>query len=80
MASITIKSLPKQLHRDLKTRAARHQRSLNQEVIALLTECLVPSRPVDVEALVAEARQFRASFQLKTSAREIDALKKKGRR
>jgi plasmid stability protein len=79
MASITIKALPAPLHRSLKSRAARHQRSLNQEVIALLAEGIAPSRKVDVEAMIKQARAFRASLKLKTTPREIDAWKRQGR-
>jgi plasmid stability protein len=81
MAAITLKALPTSLHRALKSRAARHKRSLNQEVIAVLEEAVAPSRPVDVEGLIAEARRFRASLSPAFTARPdaIDALKREGR-
>ena len=79
MASITLKSLPSPLHRALKSRAARHQRSLNQEVIAVLEQSVAPARRIDVDAMIAQARRFRASLKLKTSPAEIDALKRRGR-
>jgi len=53
MPAITLKALPRPLHRALKVRAARHKRSLNQEVIAVLEEAVAPSRRVDVEAMIA---------------------------
>ena len=37
MATITLKNIPADLHRDLKKRAEQHHRSLNKEIIA--TEC-----------------------------------------
>ena len=81
MAAITLKALPASLHRALKSRAARHKRSLNQEVIAVLEEAVAPSRPVDVEGLIAEARRFRASLSPGFSVRPetIEAFKREGR-
>ena len=79
MAAITLKALPPALHRALKTRAARHKRSLNQEVIALLEEAVAPSRRIDVEAMLADARRFRDSLEFKARPAEIDAFKRAGR-
>ncbi len=79
MAAITLKSLPKPLHRQLKARAARHKRSLNQEVIAVLEEAVADSRMVDSAALIEEARRFRESLKLTTTAEEITAYKAEGR-
>jgi plasmid stability protein len=79
MAAITLKSLPTTLHRTLKARAARHKRSLNQEVIAVLEEAVAPSRRVDVEATLAATRQFRDSLKFKASPAEIEAFKREGR-
>lgn len=79
MPAITLKSLPAALHRSLKSRAARHKRSLNQEVIAVLEEAVAPSRRVDVEALIAETRRFRESLNFKTTPEEIDRFKREGR-
>lgn len=36
MASVVIKNLPDELHRELKQRAERHHRSLNKELIAII--------------------------------------------
>jgi plasmid stability protein len=79
MAAITLKSLPVTLHRTLKARAARHKRSLNQEVIAVLEEAVAPSRRVDVEATLAATRQFRDSLKFKARPAEIEAFKREGR-
>jgi plasmid stability protein len=79
MASITLKNLSPALHRQLKSRASRHKRSLNREVIALLEEAVAPSRRVDVEALVAESRAFRQSLKFKISPAEVDKFKREGR-
>jgi plasmid stability protein len=70
MASITLKALPSSLHRALKSRAARHKRSLNSEVIALLETGVAAGRPVNVEAMLERARKLRA---------QIDKFKREGR-
>jgi plasmid stability protein len=79
MPAITLKSLPRPLHRTLKERATRHKRSLNQEVIAMLEEAVAPSRRLDVEAMIAETQQFRQRFAFTTTPEEIDRLKREGR-
>ena len=79
MAAITLKSLPASLHRTLKARAARHKRSLNQEVIAVLEEAVAPARRVDVEAMLGAARQFRDSLDFKATPSEIESFKREGR-
>lgn len=75
MPAITLKSLPASLHRSLKARAARHQRSLNQD----LQEAVRTSRPIDVEALLAETRRARQALQFTIQPAEIDRLKRTGR-
>lgn len=79
MPALTLKSLPPGLHRQLKSRAVRNKRSLNMEVIAVLEEAVAPARRIDTEALIAEAQQFRSSLPMKTTAAEIDRLKREGR-
>lgn len=80
MPAITLKSLPTSLHRSLKARAARHQRSLNQEAIAILQEAVRTSRPIDVEALLTETRRARQALQFTIQPAAIDRLKRAGRR
>ena len=79
MAAITLKSLPGPLHRQLKARAARHKRSLNQEVIAVLEEAVADSSPADSAALIEEARRFREGLKLTVSPVEIAVFKNEGR-
>ncbi|MBI2813077.1 MAG: Arc family DNA-binding protein [Opitutae bacterium] len=79
MPAITLKSLPASLHRSLKSRAARHKRSLNQEVIAVLEEAVAPSRRVDVEAMIERTRRLRESIKLQLTPEQIDAFKREGR-
>lgn len=79
MSSITLKALPSSLHRALKSRAARHKRSLNQEVIAVLEEAVAPSRRVDVAEMLAKEQRFRDSLSFVARPEEIDAFKRQGR-
>lgn len=78
MATLTLKNLPEDLHRRLKSRAARNQRSLNREVI----ECLwsvTTARPVDPEALLARARELRRKASGRLDDRELRRPKENGR-
>ncbi len=79
MPAITLKALPRPLHRTLKERAARNKRSLNQEVIAMLEDAVAPSKRIDVEAMIAKTRELRASLKFTTTPEEIDRLKREGR-
>jgi plasmid stability protein len=79
MPAITLKALPLPLHRQLKARAARNKRSLNQEVIAVLEHAVAPSKRLDVEAMIAATRRFRDSLKFTTTPEEIDRFKREGR-
>lgn len=80
MPNITLKNIPRDLHRALKSRAKAHHRSLNREVIATLQSVTAEGAPVDVKKLIAEAREMRSKFKGETSLREIQAMKIAGRR
>jgi plasmid stability protein len=79
MASITLKNIPANLHRKLKKRAVEHHRSLNKEIIATLKNATGETHPVDVDALIRQARAARSKFTREISAAEIDAWKRAGR-
>jgi antitoxin FitA len=79
MPTITLKNIPEDLHRKLKKRAEEHHRSLNKEIIATLKSATGETHPVDVEALISEARAARSKFTREISAAEIDAWKRAGR-
>jgi len=79
MATITLKSIPADLHRRLKKRAMEHHRSLNKEIIATLssaTNTMVAFDPTKMEQAV---RQTRSLFRRRVTAREIDRWKREGR-
>jgi antitoxin FitA len=79
MATITLKNIPPDLHRKLKKRAEEHHRSLNKEIIATLKSTTGETHPVNVDALILEARAARSKFKRQISATEIDAWKRAGR-
>ena len=58
MTTITVKNIPDNLYEALKARAQLNRRSVNSEIIHTLEETLMP-RPVNVETLIANARQLR---------------------
>jgi len=79
MATITLKNIPAELHRQLKKRAEEHHRSLNKEIIATLKSATDKTHRVDVEALIREARAVRAKFTRQISDAEINTWKRTGR-
>ena len=79
MPTITLKNIPRDLHRRLKNRARVHHRSLNKEVIATLKSATGETHRVDVDELIREARAARSKFTREISAVEIDAWKRAGR-
>jgi plasmid stability protein len=78
MITITIKGLSKEAHQALKKRAATHGRSLNTEAIAVL-ESSVRSQPVDTAALIARAREARATMKFTVRARDLNKIIREGR-
>lgn len=79
MPSLTIKNLPADLHRRLKRRAELAGRSLNREILACLREA-AGADPVDVPAVLAEARALRRLVKGTVTDAEVDAAKREGRR
>jgi len=78
-ATITIKNMPDDLHRDLKASAARHQRSLNREIITILEEKMHPRIHMPEEVL-ADIHALRERFKdFRMTDEEIDQAKKEGR-
>jgi plasmid stability protein len=56
MAALNIRNLPDEVHRELRLRAARHNRSMEAEARAILGEVCRPRRPV--EEIVAELQAW----------------------
>jgi len=64
MASITLKNIPGDLHRQSKKRAKEHHSSLNREIIATLSSATGGPVQVDRAELQEAVRQARSLFEL----------------
>ncbi|MEP6664793.1 MAG: Arc family DNA-binding protein [Verrucomicrobiota bacterium] len=76
--TITLKDIPSRLHRELKSRALAHGRSLNTEVIACL-ESGVHSSVLDVESVLRSARSVRSSIKVRLTSKDLVSFKNEGR-
>jgi plasmid stability protein len=79
MPTITLKNIPRELHRQLKNRAKQHHRSLNKEVIASLQAATSRTQAIDAESMMGEAREARSKFKRPIAAQEITSWKNNGR-
>ncbi len=77
--TITVKNIPAKLYAQLKESAARHQRSINREVIALIEKALVP-QPTNPEDFLSAAKALREKTRgYGVKQNFIDKIKKEGR-
>jgi antitoxin FitA len=76
--NITLKDIPQPVHAALKQRAKRHGRSLNKEALACLEMIVAPAR-VNVNALLLDIRNHRASLPGRLNDRLIQTAKTEGR-
>lgn len=83
MATLTIRNLPEEVHAELKERARRNRRSLNQEVIAELSRSgsfeTEDERRGRVERELRDVAELRRRTKGFLSAEEIDVAKRDGR-
>jgi plasmid stability protein len=79
MSSITIKDIPPAVHRALKLRAKASGRSLNSEIITMLEQVVSGAR-VDASAVGRHAQAVRESMGVYLTGRDLEALKKSGRK
>ena len=78
--TITLKGIPDDVYRQLKTSAEANRRSLNSEAIACLETTLLPRKTTALEH-VATARTIRLSLkQGAFKPEDIDKFKRAGRR
>lgn len=78
--TLTLKDIPDEVYERLKASANKHRRSLNREAIVCLESMLLPTR-VDRSERLARARTLRAAIpNTEFRARDIDAMKREGRR
>jgi plasmid stability protein len=78
MKTITLKDIPHAVHVALKNRAKQHGRSLNKEALACLETAVLPTR-VNIDDMLAEIRQHRASLPGRLTDRLIGEAKSQGR-
>ena len=62
MANLSVKNLPKEIHRRLRERAKRNRRSLNSELIACLQEAVMPRR-IDPDEAAERIRALRTKYR-----------------
>jgi len=78
MITITLKDIPQPLHTALKNRAKQHGRSLNKEALACLEAAVAPVK-VNVDALLMELREHRATLPGRLSDRLLHEARQTGR-
>jgi antitoxin FitA len=78
MKSITLKDIPPEIHASLKQRAKQHGRSLNKEALACLEMIVAPAR-VNIDALLLDIRNHRASLPGKLNDQLIQMATAEGR-
>ena len=78
MKTITLKDIPQSVHASLKQRAKQHGRSLNKEALACLEMIVAPAR-VNIDALLLDIRNHRASLPGKLNDRLIQMATTEGR-
>jgi len=77
--TLTLKNIPDEVYKRLKTSAEAHRRSLNSEAIVCLESVLLSGR-MPVSERLSRARALRATLPKgKIRARDIDDFKREGR-
>ncbi|TVR82958.1 MAG: Arc family DNA-binding protein [Rhodospirillales bacterium] len=66
--NLSIKNAPDHVVQRLKARAARHHRSLQGELLAILEEAARPPRQLTVEEVLAEVRRLQLSTPAESAA------------
>jgi plasmid stability protein len=77
--NLTLKNIPEEVYKRLKSAAEAHRRSLNSEAIVCLEAALLPRRGAGSERLAA-ARSLRATLpKAAFRVKDIDGFKRQGR-
>jgi len=76
--SFTLKNIPDDVYDRVKRRAARNNRSVNGEIISILSAATTPNR-LPVEILLARARALRERTRGLITDEFIDRAKREGR-
>jgi hypothetical protein len=80
MKNLTLKNVPDGLHRKLKSRAKRHGRSLNREVIATLEDVTRLDEPAEVQKWLERVRKRRNRMKVFLTDDQIEAAIGSGRK
>lgn len=72
MAMLTVRNLPEEVHRALRLRAARHERSTEAEVRAILEEAVRPQGRLKLGAWLADIGQ-----QVRLTDEEVALINKR---
>ncbi|MCC7019536.1 MAG: hypothetical protein IT332_07265 [Ardenticatenales bacterium] len=78
MATLTLKNLPDALYERLKKQALRQRRSINQEAIVCIEQCLGPTY-ADEERLQEALQAFRERAGIYVTRAEIEEAIDEGR-
>ncbi|MBS1485995.1 MAG: Arc family DNA-binding protein [Bacteroidetes bacterium] len=78
MASVTIKNLPDSLYKKLKVRAKNNHRSINGEIVNVLTRELNEGG-FDVNEFLKSAEKIRNKIKIPLTDDELIAIKNEGR-
>jgi len=77
--NVTIKNLPRGVHRRLKSQAALNKRSLNGEIVEILEKAM-QSQPVNIDDFIADLDRFHARHKIPPITEEmLRAAKNEGR-
>jgi plasmid stability protein len=80
MVAVTLKNVPIELYERVKQNAKANHRSINNELIAIIEQSVMP-QPLDVKAWLEKARQLREiTAHYVISDEELTRLKKEGRK
>ena len=78
MASLTLKSVPDDVHERLVERARRNGRSLSGEILACLRQAAMADR-IDVDGAIARAATLREEAAVYLTDRELRRIRREGR-
>lgn len=65
--NLSIKNLPEEVVRNLRARAALNQRSLNEELVDILSQAAQSQAPVSLDTLLARAQQRKPALDERAS-------------
>ena len=78
MPSVTIKNIPEGIYKKLKAKAKANHRSINGEIMSLLTH-EVNEPNFNVEEFLKEAEEIRKKINISVTDEELIAYKNEGR-